>query len=437
MKYPLKRVENPDWPLLIERLRGALVDLGLRPADDQIEALAVGIRVAMDNDRRRFHTTKHLFQFEIVDAVEQLAVLYHDVVYWNVDAAWPAGFEPLLTPIAPHGNPGAPLAEYSSLPFYSDILAIFGLAPGGVTGPVGGNELFSAFVFAGVLGKTVGRETTLAVAACIEATIPFRSGSPRETLYQRITALGITDSRAETWVRRAVRVANEDVENFRCKDAGEFLSGTWALMPELNASLRVTGIYSIQSYREALEGMEKFLLFLQPDFLYTSWRGEPSDKVLQGWKDKAAENLAVARSYLGVKVLTTAILEAFARATGGNVPFSLFMGSVTAPPEARLESLLPPLEPQAPSDKVASLLETGRSARSSFDLTNSPVSAWLYRETTAQERQDQLVRAKALFSGSLSPEEFLNGWPGGTVTAIARALSKFVPTRGQKFLHWV
>ena len=75
--------------------------------------------------------------------------------------------------------------------------------------------------------------------------------------------------------------------------------------------------------------------------------------------------------------------------------------------------------------------------KSSFDLTNSPLAAWVYRQLEESERDHQLERSKRLFSGSLAPREYLAGWKGEIVRQLATALASFVPTRREQLGKWL
>jgi hypothetical protein len=217
--------DHPGWKSLVAWFDRAWEGLGLDLPRSRTEALAVGVFTAMGGPLRRFHSLGHLFRFRPADPLEILAVLYHDVVYWSVDGAWPPGFEPALTAVAGSGQSWAALEAGAPVPFYDDLLALFGLKPGDPVGKTGANELFSALAFASVLGDDLGRDRTLAVAACIEGTIPFRGPGARKTLHDRLLTLGIPAAEADAWVARAVRMANQDVGDFRHEDAGTFLGG--------------------------------------------------------------------------------------------------------------------------------------------------------------------------------------------------------------------
>lgn len=417
-----------SWSRLIGQFQSASDSLTLGIPGNQVEALAVGVYTAMAAPRRRFHTIDHLFRFEPADGLEALAVLYHDVVYWSVDEQWPQGFAEVLSTVAEAGRPGCLLASEPPVPYYAEILSVFGLSPGGPAGKTGVNELFSALACASALGPFLSRDQVLAVAACIEATIPFRGPGCRTHLFERLAALGIEPAQARRFVARAVRMANQDVQDFRLEDTGLFLGGTWNLLPELNPELRISAVFTISAYRKALEATDRFFAFLTPELLFDSWDEEPGEAVLHAWRTQAAANLAVARSYLWAKLLAAGLLEALARATGPDVPLSLFMGPSGGASEDRLEAHLPPLGPFEDRDPVFFLLDRGRSTDSSFDLTNSPVAAWIYRQIGAG-RKELEARTRDLFSGVLSPADYLACWNPSVTGPLIRALAEFVPTR--------
>jgi hypothetical protein len=429
--------EKPGWNSLFAWFEAALAGLGLSLAQSRVESLAVGVFTAMGGPLRRFHALDHIFRFQPSDPLETLAILYHDVVYWSVDGCWPPGFDQTLGAVAVSGLPGTRLAAQASIPCYGEILSVFGLAPGDPVGKTGANELFSTLAFASALGADLGRDRTLAVAACIEGTIPFRGPGARTALHARLMDLGFSRSDADTALIRAVHMANQDVGDFRHEDAGTFLGGTWNLLPELNPDLRITAVFSVQAYRRALEGMDRFFAFLTPEVLFDSWLNEPGPEVLAQWRAQAAVNLRVARDYLGAKLLAASLLEAFALATGPDVPLSLLMGAASAPQEHRLEARLPALQGQPEMEPVYFLLEWGRSTAASFDLTNSPLAAWVYRQLDPPARKIQSDHAKELFSGRMAPRDFLATWPRPLVSALAKTLATFVPTRSEGLQEWV
>ncbi len=412
----------PSWTWLLSRLTEAGQVLGPW-SDAEMESLAVALFTAMEAPHREYHTLKHLTQFSPQDPVETLAVLFHDVVYLDVDGHWPESFITCLT-------------QPTEIPFYQEIVHLFGpTAPFDTQGnQLGKNEFYSALAFAGTLGDRVGRKVTLEIAACIEATIPFRGPGALETLYQSLQDLGLE---AESAMARAVHMANEDVASFQFDDPGTFLAGTWDLLPELNPVLRLSPLFSIGNYRQALERMEKFFAGLKADQLMVSWRGVPTQEDLTAGQKRIESNLATAAAYLDAKLLAAGLLEALAAVSGGDVPISLFMGAPGAGPEDRLEAKLPSLPPATTIDRLTFLLEWGRSASTGFDLTNSPLAAWLWRQMSPEERQLQRQRAGAFFNGQLAPELLLKSWPEPLRRQVAQAVAELVPTRRTRLGPWL
>ena len=419
----------PSWSWLLSRLFEAGKALGPW-SDTEIETLAVKIFTAMESPHREYHTLKHLTQFSPSDPTEILAVLFHDVVYLDVDGQWPESFASLLD-------------QPTAVPFYQELAHLFGFSqtrplaisqPTQGSPPPGRNEFFSAIAFAGTLGVQVGRTVTLEVAACIEATIPFRGQSALETLYQRLLDLGLD---ADAAVARAVHLANQDVESFQFDDPGNFLAGTWDLLPELNPVLRLSPLFSIKNYRQALERMEKFFFGLKADQLMLSWRGLPTTEELAAGRQRIENNLTTAGAYLDAKLLAAGLLEALAVVSGGDVPISLFMGAPGAEPSDRLEAKLPPLPPATEIDQLTFLLEWGRSKSTGFDLTNSPLAAWLWRQMSPGARQTQRRKADDFFNEQISADEFLHHWPENLSRQVAQAVAALVPTRRTRLAPWL
>jgi hypothetical protein len=295
-------------------------------------------------------------------------------------------------------------------------------------------------LFVGILSD---RDLLVATAA-IEATIPFRradrnGNTPPQIMEQRILRineafrLGLGEEEIFDAVRSAASFANRDVNNFAEEDIGRFLDNTWKLLPETNPSLRHRGVYSIGSYRTALEKMAGFLGFLDPGAIFLQYRDAPPGGEYRRMVELARRNVATARDYLGIKLLTAVILEALARVSGGDAPVSLFMGDLGAEEEGdRLTDFLP--EPDSateiPMDPILhDLLAYGRASSSTFDLQNSPLSLHIYRRTGSKRFHDCLVEAKKMTSGEMTPETFLKGLPEGLAADIAHACGEMAFTR--------
>jgi hypothetical protein len=231
-------------------------------------------------------------------------------------------------------------------------------------------------------------------------------------------------------------VANRDVENFAEEDVGRFLDNTWNLMPETNPALRTRAAYTIVEYRTAIQKIEGFLSFLNPNNVFHDYKRSVAPEELERMRQRAATNLQISASYLRVKLLSVAILEALAEVTGGNAPMALFMGDV--PREGararRLEDHLPGAEGDEPEADaldpvVANLLELGRASESSFDMKGSPLSAFLYRRLGHNATMNATENAKRMFRSEISPEQFLDLMDPDTLSRVAEAASHLAITR--------
>lgn len=399
-----------------------------------VEKVSLDIFFAMKNPRRIFHTLDHLSHFDSQDSLERIAVMYHDVVYWNVDGTWPEVYIHILEPLCDKGMVGGQLSLQSDLKYFHEILSLFQRKPGETISGPGSNELFSAIVFASVWNTLFDREQLFSVIACIEATIPFRGESATNALYENLIKLNFTPDKAQSMVMRALHMAHQDVQDFQKDDPGEFLSGTWNLIPELNQDLRIQENYTTQSYRKAIMGMLGFLDSLQVEQIFHSWKGYPQDSELQGIYKRAHRNLAVGYGYLQAKLVTAAILEAFSLVTGGDAPLSLFMGSTNSKsPESTLEYFLPDWNNENLDDPVYYLLQVGRAQETSFDLKNSPLASYVYTRLGSEGCDELTNSAKQMFKNEMEPQAFIERFDSIVKQELLSALAQFVVTRREKF----
>lgn len=396
---------------LAQRFQGALTSLGASVPDEQLEGWCVLVHACMSGQGRMFHNVEHVFQVSAGgDAIATLAALFHDTVYYQVDGGL-RQLGPLLEDaieVTPDGIKLRPVPAADRL--QAMVVDVFGFQAGQVLSPFGGlNELLSALLAVRQL-KVLSLPVLTQVAACIEATIPFRKPDARgvsaaEHLERRLLglderlSLGLGRAGVEAAVHRAVEVANRDVGNFAFEDPGAFLDNTWALLPESNANLRLA-VYTIRDYLTAMQKMEGFFSFLDPAVVFAGYRGRPEPKVLEQMTARARKNVEVGRRYLRAKLAAAGLLRALAELTGGDAPVALLMGDL--PHEGhdpvRMEDALPARPAAAASDvqaDVLALLREGRARPSGFDLTNAPLAAFLYASLgdAALDRVVGLVKA--------------------------------------------
>lgn len=432
----------------ITLFRKAFDGLGVKISLIRLEQLAIMVHEAMTVQARHFHTPAHIFDLtDGDDPIQALAALFHDVVYYEVDEGFIPQVEAALAPFIRATEDALWLADEVETfrPGYHLLLDVFGFAPGqALASAWGQNEFLSALLMGIQLADILSRRWLVEIAACIEATIPFRGRNqrgetPAEVLERRLRTvdatygLGMDTQAIQSAVLRAVVFSNRDVENFSERDTGRFLDNTWKLLPESNPSLRHRGVYAISSYRRALQSMETFLVELEPDAIFNQYRDVPPLGVYEQMRALAHRNVHTARQYLGLKLLAIGILEGLAAITGGDAPVSLFMGAIDQGGSARrLEDHLPDVSTVPSVDESSTLfglLAFGRASSSSFDMQNSPLSLFLFKTLGMERAQVLLIHAKAMFEGEIDARTFLGRMPTEMIVAIAMACAEMASTR--------
>lgn len=419
-------------------MRDALGALGKSVPLLDMERWGVAVHEALASRAREFHTHHHVLELvEGAEPLEALAALYHDVVYVQVDLDVPARFEALLTPYLRQESDGQwrimPVAAEDEVT--RDVLHVFGREVGEqINARTGVNELASALVAVKELQGTLTRTECVAVSACIEATIPFRV-RVGETLRERLDGMHLAGLDVPQVIRRAIRMANRDVGNFALEDSARFLDNTWKLLPETNPMLHTPTVYGVRDYRVALQKMEGFLSGLEADRVFQSWRDEPAPEEHRRRVDNARHNISMAGRYLRCKLYGVALLEGLAEVTGGDVPIDYLMGGLPdagGAPMKRLEMFLPSSSDTAPvplDPELKRLLVGGRTTPSSFDLSPSPVAAFLAATLGEATLMEGMALARQWWTGHLTAHTFLMRQPKAAVLALARGAAEVADTR--------
>ncbi|MCC3407743.1 MAG: hypothetical protein JGK17_19540 [Microcoleus sp. PH2017_10_PVI_O_A] len=429
----------------IEQL-GGRVDI---PKQEQIAELIIQ---TMRGPWRYFHTSEHIFEVGgSVDPIEVLAALFHDLVYVQVDQGVSFNISSALCPFVQEVRSQLVIRDETELPddtMYHLVACVFGFVPGKTLSPFAGqNEFLSAVIAGKSLEPFLSASTIAQIAACIEATIPFRPLSPSglsaiELLHQRLVTVnrdldfGWTDTEIAEIVKRSVRLANRDVENFASPNSSNFLDNTWNLMPETNHELSNVNSYTVGGYRKSLQKMEGFLNFLKPELVFQQFMQEPDDETYANMIAQTRKNIAVAKLYLGIKLITIAILEALSYRLGRDIPLSTMMGELRAPgfKTSALEDYLPnrqiayPLESQLEKE-VLDLLAIGRNQESPYDIKNSPVATFIIKSIGFAETENFLKKAQEFFAGHISSEEFLSYCAPDVIETISSGVMKLFDSR--------
>jgi hypothetical protein len=427
LRSPVHEIVNALWR--------ALHGLGSNVDTDDIERWGFSIHAALSAAGREFHNHDHVIEIaKQGDPLEIIAALYHDAVYIQVDQGPPrtmrVEMDRVLQPVTDGWRVLPAAMDHEGT---ADVLAVFGRKVGDVVTPHASlNELASALVATLQLQKALDRTQRIAVAACIEQTIPFRA-DPVTELRDRLATLDLSAASIDEILRRAVRFGNRDVENFADNEPARFLDNTWKLLPETNPALHSPMVYTVRDYRMALQKMEAFLALLPAERVFHSWGDEPKPEIHARRVARTTGNLELAVRYLRAKLYSIALVEAIAETTGGDVPLDYFMGGAKqadGPEMKRLEQYFPQLGSRADLDPpLHRLLAEGRASESSFDTNPSPVGAFLHSTVGEAAMMKGVEMAKRWWAGALDPVEYLHSQPNKAVAAIARAAGNIIDTR--------
>jgi hypothetical protein len=311
------------------------------------------------------------------------------------------------------------------------------------------NEFLSAVVATRSLEPYLDARDLVAIVACIEATVPFRLPNERgesslHLLSERVgevnTTLGLdlAGRELDEIVRDAAVIGNRDVASFSEPDPSHFLSTTWLLIEESNAQLAEVGIYSLVEYREALSRMEKFLSHLNPNSIFHNHPGLLSDAEFEDLRRAAKRNLEFASRYLGMKLVSVAMVESLAKESGGDCPVSMLLGDMQSPfgKPSRIEDLIvkTPSDSAKVDPQMLVVLEGGRSRDMAVDLSASPLTAIIYK-TLGEDGMDAALKlAQKMFVNEISAGEFLRSLDGGMVRRLAEGCAKMAPSRRNRLL---
>ncbi|MBW4693087.1 MAG: hypothetical protein KME27_15140 [Lyngbya sp. HA4199-MV5] len=441
-----------DQERCLEKLLWAVQQLGGDADPSRLNKTAALVIQTMTGPWRFFHTPEHIFEVGASgDAIEVLAALFHDLVYVQVDQGVSVNISGYISAFVKEITGQLVIRDRTELPndpLFDMVAHLFGFVPEDVLKPAAGqNEFLSALIAAKSLEHSLNAGHIAQVVACIEATIPFRSHSetglsPSDRLYARLQeanakmGFGWDEEQVRYVVRRSVRLANRDVENFAYPSAADFLDNTWNLLPETNHDLTNANSYTVSGYRTSLQKMEGFMYFLKPELVFQTFQLEPPVEVYQQLIARTQRNLEVARLYLGSKLLSIAVIEALSQRLGRDIPLATMMGELSSQGRsvAQLENFLPYITMTVtPSndieEDVLSLVEKGRGQSSSYDIKNSPVATYIIKSIGFSESRRLLVHAKDFFKGTLTAETFLAACDRTVVDTITDGILQVFESR--------
>jgi hypothetical protein len=449
---------NADKQTCLDSLASSFSGLQVNAAIEQLEPIAELIIQSMTGPWRSFHTPDHIFQVGLGgDEIEVIAALFHDMIYVQVDQGINVNMARYISPFIKEVNGQLIIstdAELAKDPLFKLCLAIFGFEQGRQLNPMAGqNEFLSALLAVKVFDGLLPTPILAQIAACIEATIPFRGPNADGvscsdkllTQLQQVNqefAFNWTDPEMIAMVERGVRLSNRDVENFSSEHAAHFLDNTWNLIPETNHDLMRVNTYTANGYRISLQKMEGFLNFLKAEIVFRQFQSEPSPARFELLVTRAKRNLEIARLYLGMKLTSIAVLEAISLRIGRDVSVAMLMGELPQDnlPVMGLQDFLPKVEKPVittnPNElEVLSLLELGRTFDSEYDVKNSPIATFMVKTLGFEHMQAILLKARAFFKGELTAEAFLECCPKDLVDDIVASILKLFDERRAALLY--
>jgi hypothetical protein len=441
-----------DGQKCLEKLTWATRSLQLEIPQTQLAKIAKLIVQTMTGPWRYFHSPEHVFAVgNSDDPLEVLAALFHDIVYVQVDGSINFNLTYYVSAVVEEERGQLSIRAREDLPqdrTFEMVATLFNFSPGQGLSPYSGqNEFLSAIVAAKVLEPFASRSLLAQIAACIEATIPFRPKtelgmSASEMLYQRLHSLNqqfelhLSEEDLIETVKKAVRMSNRDVGGFAHPSSAVFLNNTWNLLPETNHNLQKSGSYTVRDYRTAIQKMAGFLSFLKPEVIFEQFRGEPDDCTYRSLVESARKNLEVGRLYLESKLVAISILEALSMRIGRDISLAIMVGEL---PDSgisigRLTDYLPNiLNPRHAAsqieEEVVQLLEMGRSEGSNYDLKNSPLATFIVRYIGFERVRQLQHPMQVFFGGAMSSEEFLESCDRHVVEMITSEVVKMLDNR--------
>lgn len=455
----MSRLAGTTIQKLVNLVEKSLLDLKVDSSQEFIESIAILVHEGMSGPHRRFHTTEHVFQVidPQLDPELVLSALFHDLVYYNVDGGFIDRVKEIVAPyiVIEFEQVFIVRRSTSNDPILPILLNVFGFDYGQALSPSAGlNEFLSALVFAKIFYPILGRKEWLGIIACIEGSQPFRAKDEQgrtcfEVLEARLLkmnrtrGLGFSEDEIINLIKKAVRFANLDVQNFSYESTAEFLDNTWKLLPENNPYLLTNKVYTIKNYRMALEKMEIFFKKINVLDIYHSYKNSPSANELQRMQDQARTNVELAKFYLSGRLLATGLLEALCMSTGGDAPVMMLMGNNSrgnVEPKYEFNDLINKIAvPMAPdiNDKVLELLEFEADIISVLDFRKTPLAAFVYKCVGQTKMLQYLVDLKEYFAGRISSDEFLLRIDPYLVKSIAQVCAEMISTRRSHFLSWV
>jgi hypothetical protein len=416
---------------------------------------------SMGTPGRVYHNMQHVLDISetMRDPILILSALFHDVIYYSIDKSFQGdqakALEGVLqSPVAvDDDSDGPPTPPLVLAPSFDDEIVdmtvrLFGFERNEPLPKLGTNEFLSAMIGVRVLSPWLTVPQLMQVAACIEATIPFRptvdGASPMDRLYDRLAV--VCPDEPEEWLVRTVRMAastaNCDMCSFDSDDRDFFLDSSWKLIPEARPALLREDCPLTEYYEEcfALEGRTAFLKGAVPK-IFQSFRHVPTEEQMRAKEAKTHENLRIMGQYAQIRMLQLMVLVDFVKIVGedpARVPLRPLL-RMTVPGASSSSSVSEEETPTGEGSpvgltseevEVRNWLVHGRRAGFSWDPATSPLGGYLYDRLGPNG-----IRPAVEIGKNQKPESFelLKYLPKDVVTAISSSFESVLPDQAEKY----
>ncbi len=421
-------------------------------AVDEIESASFLVYRAMTNRSRHYHDLTHLFHVaRDLPALAKLAAIYHDVVYFSVDGGFPTDVGERLADVMVCHDDRIYLTT-SADEMVSDVATIFGFTAGQQLKQEGGlSEFLSAVLAVRELRNFLSDQNLWAVAACIEATIPFRPAvdgvTPTDLLGMRLGCLrrgtlSLTEEEIHDIKILAVRIANADVQSFGKPELSHFIENTWQILTETNADFHQAGAYSILTYRESLVRMKMFLSHLDPTVIFRQYGNTPDHDSYQTLIECSKDHLRDSLEYVKAHIVATSVVEALAERSGGDGPLSYFIGAADAGIFQNLAAVdrAPNVKnSNQPSwnDQVMAELKSKLAGVPRFDHALLPLAAYFYELLGSGGIAELAGHACEVYEKKQNWKWFIELLPREAISEVATAMARSAVLRKDRFNEWI
>jgi hypothetical protein len=443
--YVSSLIEDLMWA--VTELRGPH-QISMKQAEDW----AIFLHGTLTDERRAYHGIAHVFKIAAgASPIQLLAAFFRDVISYYVDVS--TGLDPRRTELLKGVfEPGTfILSKDMTDPRDACIVHIFGyplgmdLAPH-LDGYVGLDIFVSALLAARLMKDALTLSHVVQLAACLEATIPFRKtavgqDTPLEVLYKRVQSCNqlygtdFSEQEIIVTVQQATDSHNRSCGNMATEDLAEFLDHTWRLLPEQHESLRQHALYTLTDYYTAIQSMAQLTKGLEPSSVFVSYKGVPSANELQRFHTRLQSNSSIAQHYIQARLFSVAVVSALACLTGGDdAPKAFFFGDL--PTFHRQSTALGDGLVQARDDEeetnenqVYYLLLTGKGMSDfKFDARKAPLAAFLLRELGFEAMTRALTQCEVPMTQE-SSWTLLRGLPRTVVEQVGNELARVALSR--------